>query len=75
MKHGLSKEFKARWRSVRTFEEKESRNLSVAQKFQQLSSLVGMAIGLGAALKEDEEKIKTRARWILLKNAQNGKFA
>ena len=75
MKHKALRKFKARWARVTAFEEEASHKLSVTQKFWQLSSLVGMAVGLGVTLKEDKEKIETRARWSLLKNTQNGKLA
>ena len=67
MKYELPKEFKKRWRRVRALQEKEARKLSIARKFQQLSSLVGLALGFKMVFKEDEGKTKARSRWILLK--------
>jgi len=75
MNHKLLKESRARWKKISALERKELRRLSVAQRFQQISSLVGMGIGLGVASTKDKEKAKTRARWILLKNNHNEKFA
>ena len=67
--HSLIKDFRKRWNRIKAFEDRETRELSVTQKFYLLTSLINMGRALQLDFGEDKRKIKVRARWVALKKA------
>ncbi len=62
--------YRERWRAVAAIEVDEQRNASVALRWQQLNSLLRLAIGLGLPLNEsDPEEEAVRQRWVKLKES------
>lgn len=57
------------WKEVAKIENEELRRTSQRMKFRQIISIFNLGIGLGVAKKypTDEQTIKARARWCLLK--------
>lgn len=60
--------YQDRWQIVAEVEVAEQRQMSAAQRWRKLNSLVRMAAGLGLLRKDDEAQIAVvRNRWALLK--------
>lgn len=65
----MLKAYQDRWKAVEAIEAVEQRQISVAQRWRKLNSLVRMAAGLGLLRKEDDDAqvSMVRNRWNLLK--------
>ena len=61
--------YQDRWKAVAAIEAAEQRQISVAQRWRKLNSLVRMAAGLGLLRKGDDDAqvSAVRERWNLLK--------
>jgi len=69
MNKSMLEAYQERWRSVAKFEAEEQRQLSFAQRWQKLNSLIRMAAGLGILYKDNDPQIESvRARWNLLRD-------
>lgn len=66
-----AREFRDRWRAVAAVEMEEQRAASVALRWQQLNSLIRLAMGLGLPLaRSDEEEAVVWRRWAKLKGVE-----
>jgi hypothetical protein len=65
MKQSLFNKYKQRFGAIKKAEEIESKALSVQKKFQQLSSL--FSLGLGLRLKFKRTGGEIQSNWLLLK--------
>ena len=67
----LAREFRDRWQAVAAVEMEEQRAASVALRWQQLNSLIRLAMGLGLPLtRPDDQEYPVWQRWARLKDAQ-----
>ncbi len=67
----LAQEFRDRWQAVKAIEIQEQRVAPPALRWQQLNSLIGMAMGLGifqSGLDKGEDEVSQR--WLKLKGVQ-----
>ncbi len=72
MNNQAIKEFRERWQAVAAVELEEQRQASIDLRWQQLNSILRLAIGLGLKLpvESDEEVEVVRQRWVKLKAGQ-----
>jgi hypothetical protein len=61
------KTYLARWQAVSEIERQEQQIATVAARWQQLNSIIGMAIGLGLH-RSDEDETEVFRRWAKLKD-------
>ena len=61
------KEYRDRWRAIAEIELQEQRSASVALRWQQLNSILRLAIGLGLSLESDEGEKDVWERWARLR--------
>jgi hypothetical protein len=62
----MLKAYRARWQVVAEIEHKELQNATLELRWQQLNSIVGIAIGLGLN-KPSEDEIEVFQPWVKLK--------
>jgi hypothetical protein len=67
MNNSLLNKYKKGFKAIKKVEEIESKRLSIKKKFQQLSSLFSLGIGLGFNLKRDRKEQSLKSNWALLK--------
>jgi len=67
MDKGLVREFRERYEAVAAVEAEEQRTASVELRWQQLNSIVRLALGLGLTHRESAEEIGVYQRWARLK--------
>ena len=61
--------YQERWQSVARVEAEEQRQLTFAQRWRKLNSLIRMAAGLDILQKSNDPQIESvRVRWNLLRN-------
>jgi len=65
------REFRDRWKAVAAIEAEEKRVASMALRWQQMNTILCLAMGLGLPLTEpDAEEEVVRRRWARLKGVQ-----
>ena len=65
----LVREFRDRWKAVEAVEAEEQRTASIELRWQQLNSILRMAIGLGLPLTDSsEDDLIVYQRWTKLRN-------
>jgi hypothetical protein len=66
----LAREFRERYEAVAAIEAEEQRNASVELRWQQLNSILRIAIGLGLSHRGSAEEDMVHERWARLKGSQ-----
>ena len=69
MKYADAKAYQDRWKIVGEIEAREQRMATIPQRWKQLNSILGLAIGLGLQLESDEDKLIVYQRWAKIKQA------
>lgn len=62
-----AREFRERYEAVAAIEAEELRNASVEERWQQLNSIIRLAIGLGLTHRESADEEMVWQRWARLK--------
>ena len=63
-------EYRARWQAVAEAEKKEQQSTSPTLRWQQLNSIIRIAIALQLPLRTDDNEVElVRHRWNMLKSA------
>jgi len=69
MNKSMLEAYQERWQSVARVEAEEQRQLTFAQRWRKLNSLIRMAAGLDILQKSNDPQIESvRVRWNLLRN-------
>jgi len=63
----LVREFRERYEAVAAVEAEELRDATVEERWQQLNSIIGLAIGLGLTHRESADEELVWQRWAKLK--------
>jgi hypothetical protein len=66
----LLKKFRKNWKAIAILEDKQLRKLSIKQRLYQLASVLNIGRGLKLGFGEDQQKLNTRSRWLLLKKGR-----
>ncbi|HEX9974692.1 MAG TPA: hypothetical protein VGD14_21690 [bacterium] len=65
----LMREFRDRWKAVEAVEAEEQKSASVELRWQQLNSILRMAIGLGLPrIESTENDVIVYQRWVKLRS-------
>lgn len=68
----LAREFRDRWKAVEVVEAEERKIDSIELRWQQLNSILRMAIGLGLpTIESSDEDMIVYKRWAKLRNLMN----
>lgn len=62
--------YRDRWQAVAEIERQELQRASLAERWQQLNAVIGLAIGLGI-MKSDQSEEEGYLQWAKLKNQLN----
>ncbi len=69
----LMQQFRDRWKAIAAIEAEEQKSASLALRWQQLNSILCMAIGLGLPKPESsDDDVIVYQRWVKLRGMQNG---
>ncbi|MBU4487793.1 MAG: hypothetical protein KKI13_01850 [Candidatus Omnitrophica bacterium] len=63
----LLKRFKKNWARVAALEDEQLHRMSIKERLYKLASIMAIGAGLGLKIGEDQQKLRVRSRWILLK--------